>query len=408
MENEQRWETVCETLGKVESTNSRIQKSLYLRSCRSEDELKRLLKYTLDFHNLYGVTLEEHGKCTPFEPAFGGFVETLDLVLQHHRSPNVLRDYFALHPCKWFARVVNHDLRCGLGVKTINTAFPELIPEFSIQLCAPYDSRIEMYDPNWIVEPKFDGIRGLIAQFDQANPSCLSRNGKELFNTEFVCNWVKNLYCALPALSHNVLDGEFVAEDWNRTVTTLHTQSAIPSAKNLKFMCFDAIQFHTFPYDDRPLEERRHVLEGLEQFCTPESPVQVVRSLRVPNLDSAWHIATALHQSGYEGAVVKHLGSKYVGKRTDQWTKLKFYHTVDVTIKGAAEGKGRLVGTLGALLVEYGRYKTLVGSGFDDETRAKLWAQRDSIVGTKCEITYQELTEDSMRFPIFVRMRPDK
>lgn len=408
MENEQRWELVSKTLNAVEQTRSRTQKGYHLQMCKAEDELKRLLKYALDFHNLYGITLEEHGKCTPYEPFFGQFVETLELVLQHRTSPSALRDLFEKHPCKWFARVVNHDLRCGLGIKSINNAFPELIPEFSVQLAEPYDDRVRGIKIPWLLEPKFDGIRGFIAQFDRKTPQCLSRNGKELFNTKVVLDWVKNMYCTFPALSHHVLDGEFVNADWNQTVTTLHTQTAIPDAANLKFQLFDIIFLDTFPYDNRPLEERKEVLRALSEYCYPDTPVQVVKPLQVPDVDSAWKIANELRNRGYEGAIIKSIDSKYVGKRTYEWTKLKFYNTVDVVIDGVTEGSGRLRGTLGSLVCHYGRYVTSVGSGFDDATRQLLWEQKDTLIGKKAEITYQELTEDSFRFPIFLRLREDK
>lgn len=408
VEIEQRWEEVCKALNKVESTRSRTQKGFALQLCKAEDELKRLLKYALDFHNLYGITLEEHGKSTPYEPHFVEFVQILETVLEHRTSPTALRDFYEKYPCKWFARVVNHDLRCGLGIKTINHEFPELIPEFSVQLAEPYDDKIRVLRGPWILEPKFDGIRGLIARFDGKTPQCLSRNGKELFNTQLVLKWLENMYGAMPALAHHVLDGEFVVTDWNQTVSTLHTQTSIPNANNVKFQLFDVVPVENFPYDARPVEDRKLILEQLAEYVTEETPVQVVKGLEVQSIDDAWHVAKTLHDRGFEGAIIKRMGSAYEGKRSANWTKLKFYNSCDVTIDGVEEGSGRLQGTLGALVCHYGRYVTKVGSGFNDEMRKELWDKKELLLGKKAEITYQELTEDSFRFPIFMRLREDK
>jgi DNA ligase-1 len=89
--------------------------------------------------------------------------------------------------------------------------------------------------------------------------------------------------------------------------------------------------------------------------------------------------------------------------------KLKRFETVDCKIVGTQEGKGKLKGCLGAILVDVSGVESRCGSGFDDETRTTLWSVKDSLIGKTVEVQYQNKSKDgALRFPVFIRMRPDK
>jgi DNA ligase-1 len=89
-------------------------------------------------------------------------------------------------------------------------------------------------------------------------------------------------------------------------------------------------------------------------------------------------------------------------------------NTLDLEIVGFEEGEGRLVGTLGAILVRYKNGNTVkVGSGFSDRLRAELWRARGDFLGKIAEIQYFEETTNadggiSLRFPVFKDFRLDK
>jgi DNA ligase-1 len=81
---------------------------------------------------------------------------------------------------------------------------------------------------------------------------------------------------------------------------------------------------------------------------------------------------------------------------------------LDLEVIDLEEGSGRLVGTLGAILVRYkGGNVVRVGSGFSDEERALYWSQPDLILHKVVEIKYFESTrnadgQESLRFPTWV------
>ena len=90
-----------------------------------------------------------------------------------------------------------------------------------------------------------------------------------------------------------------------------------------------------------------------------------------------------------------------------------FRSDADCKVVGFLEGRGRHKGTLGAIIVDYEGHKVRCGSGFGDEQRAEVWADKDKFLGMIAEIRYQEVTKDrdgnpnSLRFPVFSCWRLD-
>jgi DNA ligase-1 len=115
-----------------------------------------------------------------------------------------------------------------------------------------------------------------------------------------------------------------------------------------------------------------------------------------------------------EGIMINICDAPYEFKRTNNLLKVKKMNTLDLEIVGFEEGEGRLVGTLGAILVRYKNGNTVkVGSGFSDRLRAELWRARGDFLGKIVEIQYFEETTNadggiSLRFPVFKDFRPDK
>ena len=115
----------------------------------------------------------------------------------------------------------------------------------------------------------------------------------------------------------------------------------------------------------------------------------------------------------WEGLVVNRQ-VPYRRTRHNGCLKVKRFYTVDLRITAIEEGQNRLTGTMGALVVDYKGHELRVGSGFDDATRAAVWANPDDYIGKIVECRYKEVTMDkktgleSLQFPTFVRFRSDK
>ena len=87
-------------------------------------------------------------------------------------------------------------------------------------------------------------------------------------------------------------------------------------------------------------------------------------------------------------------------------------------IVGAQEGEGRLVGTLGSLIVEGEingvKVRSSVGTGLTDNDRKALYADSE-LIGKILTVNYQSLTDNpdkegyySLRFPSFAGIKQDR
>jgi ATP-dependent DNA ligase len=122
---------------------------------------------------------------------------------------------------------------------------------------------------------------------------------------------------------------------------------------------------------------------------------------------------------GHEGAVAKHVESKYMaGKSHHSWVKVKPVLSGEAVIRGFKPGTpgSDLDGTLGALELEMwdendqpNGVRCKAGSGLDRDLRDLIWGDQDTFLGRPVEIRYQELGPTGIpRFPRFLRFRDDK
>jgi ATP-dependent DNA ligase len=280
------------------------------------------------------------------------------------------------------------------------------------QLCRTYNN--EPIEKEHYLEPKFDGLRGLVAVDDMKQAVAYSRNGKPFWNIDHILTELQKL-----EWKNYILDGEFYSVDWNQSMSILKRQSDHPDKLNIRYHVWDVLAIPEWQNGRslRPLRTRRTILEkgfpGLEF-------IKVVDPILVNNQQEIQEGYVKLLEMGYEGGILKDPDSQYVlGARSKGWLKLKPWTDADLQVVGAVEGMGKHVGRLGALqLSGTAEWKnksytvlTEVGTGFNDVERESLWAlhKADKLLGTIIEIKFQDITaEGACRFPVFNRIRSDK
>lgn len=185
------------------------------------------------------------------------------------------------------------------------------------------------------------------------------------------------------------------------------------SSRKGHFMVFDSIfvdgadcTFHSIPMRNAYAEDfiRRYgVLLG-DRFIP-------VRTWPLSQLSTVW-FQRVMVEDGYEGIVLKksteplfpgmHLG------------RMKKVVDCDYIVIGFTEGKGRLMGTLGAIvggLFVNGVITKVctVGGGFSDEDRDKIWSSRYDILGKVMKVEGKmRFSSGALRHPAFVCFRDDK
>jgi bifunctional non-homologous end joining protein LigD len=279
----------------------------------------------------------------------------------------------------------------------------------------------------WTFEPKIDGIRALAIK-DGEQVRIITRNGND------VSSKFPGVVSDLRAIPHAslALDGELALLDQNGKPSFQSLMEAYHRGQTaedpLYYYAFDLIYLDGYDLRRASLSDRRALLER----------VPLTRSLRL--LETVDTDGEMLYDEamrlGFEGIVAKRLSSTYrEGPASDDWVKIKGYHTEEFLVCGYTMGFGSREHTFGALLLgrrdEAGklRFCGSVGGGFSEaqlvEMKAKLDPLRvksspfDEPITTRgvptfvrpellAEVRFMAWTKDRrLRFPIFKRLRPD-
>ncbi len=294
-------------------------------------------------------------------------------------------------------------------------------------------------DPNWVGEVKYDGDRR-IAQFCSMGAVRFTGTRESVDGTGFVektgnlphLSGAAEPYAkrsTLVALTGTVLDGEIVAP-WakklpggkSKYVTSImgsDPERAIELQKRhgwLEYMVFDCLWYKGTDVRGESLERRRvYVLDALGTWKNKYA----TQAEQIRGSNKEKYFQTLLKQ-GEEGVVLKRLDHTYGDEKL--WVKVKGTWTADVVVTGFEPGKGKYVGSVGAIkfsqyvytrppgtksqveLIEYGTCR-----GFTDALMNQMTMNPKKYVGKVIEIQHfgREPT-GAFRSPQFKRFRDDK
>ena len=292
-------------------------------------------------------------------------------------------------------------------------------------------------DPQFVYEPKYDGIRAIAEVAPKGRVRLWSRLGNEKTHqfpevAAALETWARRRTAPL------VLDGEIVALDAKGNPTGFQQlQGRInlgagpgQTPGNVAFIVFDILRDGKTDYRDRPLVERRAALERL--FTRARPPLLRI-SVQVRGDGRALY-KEAMEQ-GWEGLVAKHASSTYKpGKRTPDWRKIKILHEQEFVIGGWTEPRetrsyfGALL--LGVYADSHLVYAGHIGTGFNERELARLmtllkpletktspftptpktnerahWVRPQLVA----QVKFTEWTTDGkLRHPVYLGLRDDK
>ena len=243
---------------------------------------------------------------------------------------------------------------------------------------------------SYAVEPKIDGVRVIVEVCRQTLAVGMkTRNGNPLPSIEHLGAWFADT-----ATKHGVFtfDCEAVSgADFYDSVGDIRSSEPATDAR---------LWLLDVPDDIGSYFERRKLMSGF----TYSDKIKLVESFMGISPNDAFRRFVS---QGFEGAMVKDTEAPYTqGKRSTAWLKVKAVDAEDCPVVSVHEGEGRLAGTMGHVVVENNGRLVRVGGGFTDEQRATIWENRDTVIGSWLEVTFQSKTPDgSMRHP---RIRGDK
>lgn len=270
----------------------------------------------------------------------------------------------------------------------------------NIMKCVPFEERrLLKWQPPFIVQPKYDGVRC------RAIPSSLENVGYLLVSSE------ENIIYSVPHINRMLgdlklrveLDGELYwhGKSFEEIYSiTSRTTNLHPDFLNIQFHVFDIV-------NELPQMKRTILLESLKGI---HRHLRVAPFWLCEDLDEVTRTFDVLVQDGYEGIIVRNFEAPYERKRSTWVMKFKPKKSDEYVICGYEEEiskDGIPKGRLGALWCESGDgEKFKVGTGFNDEQRMKLWDIRGLLNGMTCKVKYQHITSGRgvPRFPVFMEI----
>lgn len=421
---------VSEMVERLKETNSTKDKELILSKYKGFKEIEKFLYYLYNPHLKYGIS---ESKLDEIEGSMKNAKEEFvfpDLYsfLVHLSISNIndnLRDQIGillnLIEDKKIKELIKclliKDLKVGLGIKTVNKVFKDLIPTHEVQLAKKYEPGKTKLKDKFFVTEKLDGIR-CTAYFEGNELKIKTRQGKDitgLVEIEKVLMDNKNIW------KEYILDGELLSIGSTPEDVYKHTMEKVQNKNERKtgieFRVFDIVPLADFldKKSEVPYSFRRKVLSYLkENFTIFDSEFLTMVPLLYSGQDEnvILPILDKVVAEGKEGLMIN-LDKPYEFKRTSNLLKVKKMHSMDLEIVGFEKGTGKNKNNLGALLVDFKGNKVGVGSGLTDWLREDMWNNKSKYLNRIAEIQYFEVSKDkngieSLRFPVFKCIREEE
>ena len=396
----------------LESNASTLKKAELLKNFKNQTLLKEVLFYTLNPEYNYFIKKLPKMKTgvvgADFKIAWYAIKVLLDSLNAREITGNaaikaavdILSD-LTPDSQELAKRILFRDLRCNVSATITNKVFPELVPDFKVQLANKYNPNKKYKNQLWAASRKMDGLRCVLK-----DGILYTRNGKKVVGFEHIVDELKTLG------DFDLIDGELYSPE----IPFQEIQGYVLRNKNVVVEDKQKIFFNIFAMlkDNNTCPEMIMMIEKL-RLANHRKYLRFVEYKIIDNdfekikaLDKLWV------EEGFEGVMLRSMDVVYDWKRSDALLKYKSFFEEDLTIVDTIEGKGKYQGMLGKFVcegeVEGYNVKTECGSGLTDKQRAELWKTRKSLVGKLIEIKYQGLTDEktSLRFPIFRKFKLDR
>ena len=416
---------VIKLFKQIQETNGTNDKKAIIAANKDNELFKKCLVFLLDSNVTTGIaekkydSLEARNSNWVHNNISKEFCELLDYIKQH----NTGRDEDIIQCQAWscgldndikdFTRgMITNSIKLGCDKKVVNSAIPNLIPTFDVQLGTSIEKVKLLGNEKIFISRKLNGTRTAFV-----GDKCMTRQGKEYKGLDHIISDLQKIVG-----TEMFVDGELLYKNKEGLSDSEAFQkgTGIAMSKDndkseLKLVIFDMFPLDEFwsgkskePYSNR----KKHLIELGEKITALGTDNLEIVQMCYEGYDHSeiWKWLDYAEQHDWEG-VILNLDTPYECKRTKNLIKVKKFYTYDLEVIGVEEGTGRNKGTLGALVVRYKNNTVNVGSGFTDEERSYYWNNQDKIIGRVIEVKYKEITTDkktgleSLQFPVYVGLR---
>lgn len=203
------------------------------------------------------------------------------------------------------------------------------------------------------------------------------------------------------------------------------SRSYVRSSKNFPQRLLSAkLLFYVYDLPTSPLlyRQRRGLIDNLIGWCECSGIEHLVQlpAYQAGSEADVLQFYTEFRELGYEGAMVKDMDHLYqLGKRSQDWLKLKPEETADGVIIGLVEAvatvdsmthrAGEPLGRIGSVIVQLEDGSEARPHGIPHELGRRMKRNPFAFLGEWCEFAFMERdTQGGYRHPVFRRIRDAK
>lgn len=190
---------------------------------------------------------------------------------------------------------------------------------------------------DWIAQVKWDGVRVLTYADNQEIRLYNRKKNERTLHYPEITNISE--YCMSRSV---ILDGEVISLGENGKPSFHHVmrRDGLRKLERIKmvadsvpiiYMIFDVIYLNGEWINSKPFHDRNEILA---EIIKPNEHIQLV-----PSITEGESLFSAIKEQGMEGIVLKRTGSPYaIGKKRDDWLKVKNYRDIIAVIGGFTLG----------------------------------------------------------------------
>ena len=408
----------------LQGVSSTLKKQEVLREFSGNKDFRKLLYYALNPMLTYKISEQTLRRPVRYDPAITLTMCDIYDICETLSKRKALDDATFYQVCafvqacppeitEFYTKLLSKTLRLGVTAKTVNKVIPGLIPEWEVQQAYPIEKHPFQNGTWFTLTQKLNGVR---ATFYKGK--LIARSGLPYEGLEHITSVLERA-----EFDGLVFDGELTLLDkgdlsdneaFRKATGIINSDDA--DKTGICYTIFDVIREEDFNNGEVGMtySARRTAMETITVLLSGTECIDVLPVLYMGTDQSKiGELLKRMVSEDKEGLIVN-LDVPYKRKRHSGILKVKEFYTMDLPIIECEEGSGRLVGTLGAFVLNYKGNEVRVGSGFTDKQRDAYWRRREELAGVLCEVKYKEISSDkntgaeSLQFPVFLSLRTDK
>lgn len=386
-------------LEQIATEPSTLEKTELLRNFLTDGDFKSVVQYTLDQNKQYAINVlpDASPNAVP-----GSTQDILNFLTELSKKPGAtkldkqhLADLASANTQTRdvVIRVINKDLRCGVGSSLVNEAVPNTVKDMRYMRCSGMEFYKRVSFPA-VVEKKADGTFGnFFVSVAKDSLDILSRQG----NPSNILGNLKDEYIEIAKLmdiSDPVFMGEMLVLNKSRTkvldrktgngIITKAQKGTITEEEASRIICeiWDVVPAEDFWKGVYNVDYKtRFSMLRTAVIASGATKILPIAHRIVNNIQEAFQFFIEMRNEGFEGAVLKDW--KTIWKDHTSTTQIKLKCEVDCEFRliGVYHGEAgkKYEHCIGGYTVESEDHLivTNVGSGLSDEQRGYIVTNRD-------------------------------